>query len=122
MKSFENVIVFGKKRINYYPQGLIKRDKPDVRKNKSNSSEKLKHNSRNAYVSEYTNYPSMLNSLKFPREYNNKTIHPTQKPVALLEYLIKTYSNEGELILDNCMGSGSTGVACINTNLNVFTE
>ena len=41
--------------------------------------------------------------------------HPTQKPVALLEYLIKTYSNEGELILDNCMGSGSTGVACVNT-------
>jgi site-specific DNA-methyltransferase (adenine-specific) len=43
-------------------------------------------------------------------------LHPTQKPVALLEYLIKTYSNEGELILDNCMGSGSTGVACVNTN------
>ena len=41
--------------------------------------------------------------------------HPTQKPVALLEYLIKTYSNEGETILDNCMGSGSTGIACINT-------
>ena len=42
--------------------------------------------------------------------------HPTQKPVALLEYLIKTYSNEGEIVLDNCMGSGSTGVACVNTN------
>lgn len=49
---------------------------------------------------------------------NNKTIHPTQKPVALLEYLIKTYTNEGETVLDNCMGSGSTGVACINTNRN----
>lgn len=46
---------------------------------------------------------------------NNKTIHPTQKPVALLEYLIKTYTNEGETVLDNCMGSGSTGVACVNT-------
>lgn len=45
-----------------------------------------------------------------------KAIHPTQKPVALLEYLIKTYTNEGELILDNCMGSGTTAVACINTN------
>lgn len=42
--------------------------------------------------------------------------HPTQKPVDLLEYLIKTYSNEGEIIMDNCMGSGSTGVACMNTN------
>ena len=48
----------------------------------------------------------------------NKNIHPTQKPVALLEYLIKTYTNENETVLDNCMGSGSTGVACINTNRN----
>lgn len=47
-----------------------------------------------------------------------KNMHPTQKPVALLEYLIKTYTNEGDLVLDNCMGSGSTGVACINTNRN----
>ena len=45
-------------------------------------------------------------------------LHPTQKPVELLEYLIKTYSNENDTILDNCMGSGSTGVACINTNRN----
>ena len=45
-------------------------------------------------------------------------LHPTQKPVALLEYLIKTYTNEGETVLDNCMGSGSTGVACVNTNRN----
>ena len=44
--------------------------------------------------------------------------HPTQKPVALLEYLIKTYTNESDVVLDNCMGSGSTGVACINTNRN----
>lgn len=45
-------------------------------------------------------------------------LHPTQKPVELLEYLIKTYSNEGDIVLDNCMGSGSTGVACVNTNRN----
>ena len=44
--------------------------------------------------------------------------HPTQKPVALLEYLIRTYTNEYETVLDNCMGSGSTGVACVNTNRN----
>lgn len=48
----------------------------------------------------------------------NDRFHPTQKPVALLEYLIKTYTNEGEIVLDNCMGSGSTGVACVNTNRN----
>lgn len=44
-----------------------------------------------------------------------KTVHPTQKPVALMEYLIRTYTNEGETVLDNCMGSGTTGVACMNT-------
>ena len=46
---------------------------------------------------------------------NNNSVHPTQKPVDLLEYLIKTYTNEGETVLDNCMGSGSTGVACVNS-------
>jgi site-specific DNA-methyltransferase (adenine-specific) len=50
---------------------------------------------------------------KFNRE---RGLHPTQKPVSLMEYLIRTYSNEGETVLDNCMGSGTTGVACINTN------
>ena len=59
-------------------------------------------------------YPT--NILKYDKV--SKPIHPTQKPVALLEYLIKTYTNEGETVLDNCMGSGSTGVACINTNRN----
>ena len=51
--------------------------------------------------------------IKFNRD---KGLHPTQKPVALLEYLIKTYTNKGDTVLDNCMGSGSTGVACVNTN------
>lgn len=55
---------------------------------------------------------------KYENEYVDLREHPTQKPVALLEYLIKTYTNEGELVLDNCMGSGSTGIACINTNRN----
>ena len=52
---------------------------------------------------------------KFNRE---RGLHPTQKPVALMEYLIRTYTNEGETVLDNCMGSGTTGVACLNTNRN----
>jgi site-specific DNA-methyltransferase (adenine-specific) len=53
-------------------------------------------------------------------EFNtdSKQLHPTQKPVALVEYLIKTYTNEGETVLDNCMGSGTTAIACINTNRN----
>jgi site-specific DNA-methyltransferase (adenine-specific) len=61
-----------------------------------------------------TGYPRQV--LRFSSESN--TLHPTQKPIELLEYLIKTYTNEGELVLDNCMGSGSTGVSCINTNRN----
>ena len=58
----------------------------------------------------------MSNVLEFKKEY--KRYHPTQKPVELLEYLIKTYTNENDLVLDNCMGSGSTGVACKNLNRN----
>lgn len=56
------------------------------------------------------------NVLEFKKDYQG--LHPTQKPVALLEYLIKTYTNEGNTVLDNCMGSGSTGVACVRTNRN----
>ena len=65
-------------------------------------------------IQEYENYPKSV--LEFTSV--GKTIHPTQKPVALLEYLIKTYTNEGETVLDNCMGSGSTGEACLRTNRN----
>jgi len=64
------------------------------------------------YSQKYTNYPTEI--LDFNNEKN--IIHPTQKPIALCEYLIKTYSNEGDLVLDNTMGSGTTGVACVNTN------
>lgn len=65
-----------------------------------------------------TTYRYPFVTLKFNSVKGAEKKHPTQKPVALLEYLIKTYSNEGETILDNCMGSGSTGVACMNTNRN----
>jgi site-specific DNA-methyltransferase (adenine-specific) len=63
------------------------------------------------YLQTQTGYPRSV--LEIPSE--GKTVHPTQKPVALMEYLIRTYTNEGELVLDNCMGSGTTGVAAINT-------
>lgn len=61
-------------------------------------------------------YPTQV--WKFQRDCLTSNLHPTQKPIALLEELIKTFTNEGETVLDNCMGSGSTGVACINTNRN----
>ena len=63
------------------------------------------------FVQEFTNYP--VTTLDIPNE--GKTVHPTQKPVALMEYLIRTYTNPGDTVLDNCMGSGTTGVACVNT-------
>ena len=54
----------------------------------------------------------------FSTDTQNSSLHPTQKPVALFEYLIKTYTNEGDLVLDNCAGSGTTGISCLNTNRN----
>lgn len=69
-----------------------------------------------AYISDEKFPTSIIN---IPKEcMNNGYFHPTQKPVALLEYLIKTYTNDGDTVLDNCMGSGSTAVACINTGRN----
>lgn len=61
-------------------------------------------------------YPRSV--LRFPKDVQKSALHPTQKPVALLEYLIRTYTNKNDTILDNCMGSGSTGVACVNTGRN----
>lgn len=65
-------------------------------------------------VNKGTRYPRSIQKFNLDRD----KLHPTQKPVALLEYLIKTYTNENETVLDNCMGSGSTGVACIHTKRN----
>jgi DNA modification methylase len=75
----------------------------------------LKHDGKDR---EYTEkYPKTILT-EFSNASQRDRFHPTQKPVALCEYLIKTYTNEGEWVLDNCMGSGTTGVACINTNRN----
>ena len=116
LKNFETISVFGvgTAGVNYYPQGLVEIENPKVRGSKVSDTEKLGHIKRRSdYVQTHTNYPKAL-ALQFPRP--SKPMHPTQKPVELLEYLIKTYTIEGETVLDNCMGSGSTGVACINTN------
>ena len=114
LKNFEVISVFGNGTTpSYYPQGLIKIDEGRITKNTEN--EKLGHIKRRSYIQEFTNYPKAL-ALKYPRE--SKTFHPTQKPVALFEYLIKTYTNKGETVLDNCMGSGTTAIACLNTERN----
>ena len=111
LKDYENISVFYKKQPLYNPQGLIPYGKTNRRKSTSDNWTEMKSNE---YIQQYTNYPRQIQEFGYDKE----KYHPTQKPVALLEYLIKTYTNEGETILDNCMGSGSTGVACINTNRN----
>ena len=110
----ENISVFGKKTPSYNPQ-MEKLDKPKKIKRKAGSNggsetSPLKYADERVSVYEYK-YPT--NILNYKRD---KGLHPTQKPVALLEYLVKTYTNEGELVLDFTMGSGSTGVATLNTN------
>jgi len=131
MKQTEDVVVFSplgasaashkaNKCMRYNPQGLI----PKVIKKKNNPDRlgKFLHNPEHMgkgnkllndseYEQKFTNYPSEI--IEFGLD---KALHPTQKPVALMEYLIKTYSNSGDLVLDNCMGSGTTGVACVRTN------
>lgn len=102
-------------RNRYNPPGLIPLG--EIKKRGSNA----KHFGRDSRlntknIQTHTNYPK--NILEFTKTKEDKSLHPTQKPVNLLEYLIKTYTHEGELILDNCIGSGSTAIACINTNRN----
>ena len=107
----ENISLFYKKQPTYNPQ-MIKTDKPIISNGGNTSKTYKKQTFKGSKEKRFEKYP--LNILKFKREY--KPIHPTQKPVDLLEYLIKTYTNENELVLDFTMGSGSTGVACVNTN------
>ena len=131
MKQTEDILVFsssyasaasGKSNTNmtYNPQDLV--EKIIKKKNSAKRLGNFLHNpehmgegnkllGESEYTQKFTNYPSEI--IEFGSDGN---IHPTQKPVSLMEYLIKTYSNEGDLVLDNCMGSGTTGIACINTN------
>ena len=114
MKKVETISVFYKHLPTYNPQGLIELAQPKINKNSSMNNCYKKADYQGA--TKYTNYPN--NVLEFNKPTTGNRLHPTQKPVPLLEYLIKTYTNESDVVLDNCMGSGSTGVACINTNRN----
>jgi site-specific DNA-methyltransferase (adenine-specific) len=126
LKVHEDICVFSKgliahknnpKRMTYNPQGLIPYGKIVKGNNKggSNNEHKMDRPShKSQYIREFTNYPVSI--IKFNTDFTQ--IHPTQKPVALFEYLINTYTYEQNTILDNCMGSGTTAIACINTNRN----
>ena len=114
MMQTENASVFGSSKTRYYPQ-MEKLDKPRIENFASSKS--WSSAIANLCVGKRLathRYPK--NVLEVSRDTDR--IHPTQKPVALLEYLIKTYTLEGETVMDNTMGSGSTGVACKNLNRN----
>lgn len=117
MKAHENILVFYKKLPIYNPQ-MTKGHKPS-----NMSGRRLKETTN---YGKFDNIISGGQTTRYPRsvqKYNvvnsaRGIVHPTQKPVALFEYLIRTYTNEGETVLDNCMGSGTTAIACLNTNRN----
>lgn len=122
LKDYEDVVVFSEgvtvhasqstRRMPYNPQGLVKFDKPKIYEKKSYSDSSFaKRPSHREYQQEEGNFPRQV--LDVASE--SGTVHPTQKPIALMEYLIRTYTNEGETVLDFTMGSGTTGVACMNT-------
>lgn len=124
LKKHEIISVFSKapighisllkeRRMKYNPQGLSYKPTKEISKKKFGNTVGKRPSQVEEYTREYINYPVSI--LNFDSE---KGLHPTQKPVPLLEYLIKTYTNENETVLDNCMGSGSTGVACVHTNRN----
>jgi len=119
LKNIETISIFYKKLPMYNPQDLVRIDKKMVNcnskvNNKNHLSGQNGGSMNGSYTQEFTNYPNQI------LEYSsvNKATHPTQKPVALMEYLIKTYTNENETVLDFTMGSGSTGVAAKNLNRN----
>lgn len=125
LKAHDNILVFYKKIPVYNPikTTIQKNDIGRKRIYKQNRFKQYGKCAQGEYVEDGTRYPTDI--IKFSNwngalfgKTDKAVKHPTQKPVPLLEYLIKTYTNEGDTVLDNCMGSGSTGVACVNTARN----
>ena len=107
MKAHENILVFYKSLPTYNPQ--FREGTPYTCQSGRGSTN---YREQKSVLTQNDGFRYPLDVLEFK---SDKGLHPTQKPVALLEYLVKTYTNPGDLVLDNCMGSGSTGVACVNT-------
>jgi site-specific DNA-methyltransferase (adenine-specific) len=122
LKTHENICVFSFGKINYKPQMTL-RDKiariGGVRSGSKQGGRDIIYNENKLSDKKTYTYafPKTVQYIS-PRADDERGLHPTQKPVALFEYLIKTYTNEGDLVLDNCAGSGTTGVACINLKRN----
>ena len=115
---FSNGVVnhasLSKNRMEYYPQGLIKNGKKSKNYSDSKTTFYGYKNRPDDYIVTHTNYPKSI--LTFSNANQIDRVHPTQKPIELMEYLIKTYTNEDEIVLDFTMGSGSTMVACKQLN------
>lgn len=145
LKYHENICVFSNGTHNYYPQKYKVLEFEEIKQMTDKELKKVfesrdydrfgkvdKRKTVNDCINPKDSHYGSMNvkirnaddGYRFPKSVLkinksiNKNVHPTQKPVALLEYLIRTYTNENEVVLDNCMGSGSTGVACVNTNRN----
>ena len=114
LRSHENILIFYKRLPVYNPQ-KTKGTPYNKGIRKANSTSNYSYFGENNGINA-TGERFPVDVLNFSNANHKNQKHPTQKPVDLLEYLIKTYTNEGETVLDNCMGSGSTGVACVNTN------
>ena len=118
MKAHENILVFYKKLPTYNPQkttGHTRKVSSAEHKIGSKVTSNYGEHGLTGYDST-ERYPRSVQV--FPTDKQKTAVHPTQKPVALFEYLVKTYTDKGETVLDNCMGSGTTAVACINTDRN----
>jgi site-specific DNA-methyltransferase (adenine-specific) len=109
MKAHENALVFYRSQSTYIPQMTV--GKPYTAKSGRQSSN---YGDQVEVVTENSGERYPRSVIEFDHDRGLR-VHPTQKPVALMEYLIRTYTNEGDIVLDNCMGSGTTGVACNNT-------
>ena len=118
-KVHENILVFYKRQPTYNPL-MTKRDNPTIAvygKDKKGGDSKTHKNQRLRYTEGYNRFVKYPRSvIKINRDTLKGSMHPTQKPVALFEYLIKTYTNENDLVLDNTAGSGTTAIAALNTN------
>lgn len=117
MRAHESILVFYKKPCTYNPQKTQGHTRKVAKTNytKDNTVDSVYGNEiRNTFYDSTERYP--LSVQVFANSDLTKVLHPTQKPLPMMEYLIKTYTNENELVLDNCIGSGTTGIACLNTN------
>lgn len=118
LRSHEEIVVFYNKQPTYNPQKTIGEKNHSQGKPKTNQNNNYGEHGFVDNREELGNMKHPKSIITFSKPHPSVSQHPTQKPVDLLEYLIKTYTNEGDTVLDNCMGSGSTGVACINTGRN----